>query len=101
MLITSEKKPEESGRKDSNLRPPAPKAGALARLRYAPIFRVFQLARCYRSRRWLTIAMPHFSDRLAGVTLPIIDVLIDYQRAKPIKFFVIAEMNDHLPTATG
>ena len=25
-----------SGRKDSNLRPPAPKAGALTRLRYAP-----------------------------------------------------------------
>ena len=25
-----------SGREDSNLRPPAPKAGALARLRYAP-----------------------------------------------------------------
>ena len=27
-----------SGREDSNLRPPAPKAGALARLRYAPNF---------------------------------------------------------------
>ena len=26
----------KSGREDSNLRPPAPKAGALARLRYAP-----------------------------------------------------------------
>jgi hypothetical protein len=26
-----------SGRQDSNLRPPAPKAGALTRLRYAPI----------------------------------------------------------------
>jgi hypothetical protein len=26
-----------SGREDSNLRPPAPKAGALTRLRYAPI----------------------------------------------------------------
>ena len=25
-----------SGREDSNLRPPAPKAGALTRLRYAP-----------------------------------------------------------------
>ena len=25
-----------SGRQDSNLRPPAPKAGALTRLRYAP-----------------------------------------------------------------
>ena len=28
--------PGQSGRKDLNLRPPAPKAGALARLRYAP-----------------------------------------------------------------
>ena len=27
---------EWSGREDSNLRPPAPKAGALAKLRYAP-----------------------------------------------------------------
>ena len=27
---------EKSGRGDSNSRPPAPKAGALARLRYAP-----------------------------------------------------------------
>ena len=27
-----------SGREDLNLRPPAPKAGALARLRHAPIF---------------------------------------------------------------
>lgn len=27
-----------SERKDSNLRPPAPKAGALTRLRYAPLF---------------------------------------------------------------
>ena len=27
-----------SGQQDSNLRPPAPKAGALAGLRYAPIF---------------------------------------------------------------
>ena len=26
----------KSGREDSNLRPPAPKAGALAKLRYAP-----------------------------------------------------------------
>ena len=26
----------KSGREDLNLRPPAPKAGALARLRYAP-----------------------------------------------------------------
>ena len=30
--------PKKSGREDSNLRPPAPKAGALARLRHAPIF---------------------------------------------------------------
>ena len=29
-----------SGREDSNLRPPAPKAGALARLRYAPNMRL-------------------------------------------------------------
>src|SRR5205823_5620227 len=28
----------KSGREDLNLRPPAPKAGALARLRYAPNF---------------------------------------------------------------
>jgi hypothetical protein len=27
---------KKSGREDSNLRPPAPKAGALTRLRYAP-----------------------------------------------------------------
>ena len=31
--------PFKSGRKDSNLRPPAPKAGALARLRHAPMVR--------------------------------------------------------------
>ena len=28
-----------SGRSDSNTRPPAPKAGALTRLRYAPTFK--------------------------------------------------------------
>lgn len=28
----------KSGRQDSNLRPPAPKAGALTGLRYAPIY---------------------------------------------------------------
>ena len=28
-----------SGREDLNLRPPAPKAGTLARLRYAPMYR--------------------------------------------------------------
>ncbi len=27
-----------SGREDLNLRPPAPKAGALAKLRYAPLY---------------------------------------------------------------
>ena len=31
----------KSGREDSNLRPPAPKAGALARLRHAPIYVAF------------------------------------------------------------
>jgi hypothetical protein len=29
---------EKSGRHDSNMRPPAPKAGALARLSYAPSY---------------------------------------------------------------
>jgi hypothetical protein len=33
---TKERKKEWSGRRDSNSRPPAPKAGALARLRYVP-----------------------------------------------------------------
>ena len=32
----TKKREKKSGREDSNLRPPAPKAGALAKLRYAP-----------------------------------------------------------------
>ena len=31
---------KESGRHDLNVRPPAPKAGALAKLSYAPMWRV-------------------------------------------------------------
>ena len=31
----------QSGRQDSNLRPPAPKAGAITGLRYAPFFLIY------------------------------------------------------------
>ena len=37
------KKLNKSGREDLNLRPPAPKAGTLARLSYAPIFLVSRI----------------------------------------------------------
>ena len=42
----------KSGREDLNLRPPAPKAGALARLRYAP----YSVRTLYPIGRWFAAA---------------------------------------------
>ncbi len=46
----------KSGREDLNLRPPAPEAGALAGLRYAPFFTVLPLSIHYQTGSTLLAA---------------------------------------------
>ena len=71
----------ESGRQDSNLRPPAPKAGALAKLSYAPVVTGWMLNRLGQAKNPATAdeqTSASLADNAASRATPRIGVIDCY-----------------------
>ena len=57
ILVESHRRPLKSGRQDLNLRPPAPHAGALAKLRHAPSEKSILTQHACEHKRFLDLIM--------------------------------------------
>jgi hypothetical protein len=81
-----------SGQQDSNLRPPAPKAGALAGLRYAPIFCLLMIImrREGDSNPRYPFRVRQFSKLLVSATHPSLQMKHHQQEIAPNIAFILA-----------
>ena len=91
----------QSGRHDSNVRPPAPKAGALARLSYAPrSHKTFTVL----LRRKFSYQIEFWVDgfgRFSAGTLGSGGLVATHQALQPLKLFGAGEMDSDFSTSFG